>query len=51
MVAEFHRYLGQFAQAIALIEPLLDSEVEVFAKILLKRNKQANGCVFILSEY
>jgi hypothetical protein len=49
MVAEFHRYLGQFAQAIALIEPLLESEVEFFAKILLKRNQQADGCVFMLS--
>jgi hypothetical protein len=51
MVAEFHRYLGQFAQAIALIEPLLESEVEFFAKILWKRNQQADGCVFRLSEY
>ncbi len=51
MVAEYHRYLGQFAQAIAMIEPLLESEVEFFAKILLKRNQQADGCVFMLSTY
>lgn len=50
MVAEFHRYLGQFDQAIALIEPLLESEVAFFAKILWKRNKEADGCVFILSK-
>ena len=50
LVAEYHRYLGQFAQAIALIEPLLGSEVDFFAEILMKRNKQANGCVFILSK-
>ena len=51
MVAEFHRYLGQFDQAIALIEPLLESEVDFFAKILWKRNQQADACVFRLSEY
>jgi hypothetical protein len=50
MVAEFHRYLGQFDQAIALIEPLLESEVDFFAKILWKRNKESNACVFLLSK-
>jgi hypothetical protein len=50
MLAEFYRYLGQFDQAISLIEPLLESEVEFFAKILWKRNKEADGCVFILSK-
>lgn len=50
MVAEFHRYLGQFDQAIALIEPLLESEVDFFAKILWKRNKEADCCVFVLSK-
>ena len=51
MIAEYYRYLGQFDQAIALIEPLLESEADFFAKILLKRNKEADGCVFMLSEY
>ena len=51
MVAEYYRYLGQFARAIDLIEPLLGSEVDDFAKMLLQRNKQADGCVFMMSQH
>jgi hypothetical protein len=49
MMAEFHRYLGQHARAIDIIDPLLGSEVDDFVKTLLRRNKRADGAVIVMS--
>ncbi|MEN9400451.1 MAG: hypothetical protein RL632_1554 [Bacteroidota bacterium] len=51
MIAEFYRYLGRHAQANDIIEPLLGSEVDDFAKTLMRRNKLADSAVLVMSTY
>jgi hypothetical protein len=49
MVAEFHRYLGQFAEAKVILKSLLGSALDDFARILMKENQASNRCVIVMN--